>query len=54
MKRAPYLPYSPDLAPCDFYLFGYIKGRLADASFEEPDQPLQAIDAVFSPLKKPH
>jgi hypothetical protein len=40
MKRAPDPPYSPDLTPCDFYLFGYIKGRLADASFQEPDQLL--------------
>jgi histone-lysine N-methyltransferase SETMAR len=24
MKRAPHPAYSPDLAPCDFYLFGHI------------------------------
>ena len=23
-------PYSPDLAPCDFWLFDHIKGRLVD------------------------
>ena len=23
-------PYSPDLAPCDFWLFDYIKQRLSD------------------------
>jgi hypothetical protein len=51
MKRAPHPPYSPDLAPCDFYLFGDIKGRLAGASFEDPDQLLQATDAIFSQLK---
>jgi hypothetical protein len=52
MKRAPHPPYSPDLAPCDFYLFRHIKSRLAGASFEEPDQFLQATDAIFSPSKK--
>jgi hypothetical protein len=52
MKRAPHPPYSPDLAPCDFYLFGYIKGRLAGASFEEPHQLLQAIDATFQSIEK--
>jgi histone-lysine N-methyltransferase SETMAR len=54
IKRAPCLPYSPDLAPCDFYLFRYIKGRLVGASFDKPDHFLQVIDAIFSPLEKPH
>jgi hypothetical protein len=25
LKRAPHPPYSPDLAPFDFHLFGYVK-----------------------------
>jgi histone-lysine N-methyltransferase SETMAR len=53
MKRAPHRPYSPDMAPCDFQLFGYIKGTLAGTSFEEPDQLLQVTDAIFSLLKNP-
>jgi hypothetical protein len=48
MTRVSHPSYSPDLAPCDFYLAGYVKGRLASASFEEPDQLLQVIDAIFS------
>jgi histone-lysine N-methyltransferase SETMAR len=51
MKRASHPPYSPDLGPCDFYLFGLIKGALVGASFEEPDHLLQATDAIFGPLK---
>jgi hypothetical protein len=31
--------------------FGYIKGRLTGASFKEPDQLFQAIDAIFQPIK---
>jgi hypothetical protein len=31
--------------------FWYIKGRLAGASFEEPDQLLQAIDVIFQSLE---
>jgi hypothetical protein len=34
--------------------FGYIKGRIAGASFEDPDQPLHAIDAIFQSIKKPY
>jgi hypothetical protein len=32
-------------------LFGYIKGRFAGASFEEPDQLLRAIDAIFQSIE---
>jgi hypothetical protein len=28
LERMEHLPYSLDLAPCDFFLFGYIKGKL--------------------------
>jgi hypothetical protein len=52
MKRAPRPLYSPDVAPCDFYLFGYVKGMLAGVSVEEPDQLLQAIDAIFQSMEK--
>jgi hypothetical protein len=51
MKRPPHSPYSPDLAPCDFCLFGHIINRLAGTSFEEFDQLLRATAAIFSPLK---
>jgi histone-lysine N-methyltransferase SETMAR len=52
MKRAPHPPYSLDLTPCTFSLFGYVKSRLAGASFEQPDQLLQAIDAFFRSIEK--
>jgi hypothetical protein len=52
MKRALCPPYSPDLAPCTFYLFGYIKGRVASASFEDPDQLLQAIGVIYQSIEK--
>jgi hypothetical protein len=52
MKRGLHRPYSPDLAPGDFYLFGYIKVRLVGASFEEPDQLLHAIDAIVQSTEK--
>jgi histone-lysine N-methyltransferase SETMAR len=37
MNTAPHPPYSPGLAPSDFYLFGYVKGCLAGLSFESTD-----------------
>jgi hypothetical protein len=35
MKSVPHPPYSPDLAPLDFYLFGYVKRCFAGLSFED-------------------
>jgi hypothetical protein len=52
MKRAPHPPYLPDLALCDFYLSRCIKDTLAGASFEEPDQLFQVIDAIFQSIEK--
>jgi hypothetical protein len=34
LTRMSHPPYSPDLAPCDFFLFGYLKGKLAGQSFD--------------------
>jgi hypothetical protein len=54
MKSAPHppYPYSPDLAPSDFYLFGYVKKCLAGLSFEDADQLLAAVEGVLEGSKK--
>jgi hypothetical protein len=46
MKSVPHPPYSPDLAPSDFYLFEYVKRCLADLSFEEANQLLVAAEGI--------
>jgi histone-lysine N-methyltransferase SETMAR len=33
VKTLPHPPYSPDLAPCDFWLFKHIKGQLRGRIF---------------------
>jgi hypothetical protein len=52
MKSAPHPPYCPDLAPSDFYLFGYVKGCLAGLSFEDADQLLAAVEGVLEGIDK--
>jgi histone-lysine N-methyltransferase SETMAR len=42
----PHLPYSPDLAPSDFYLFGFLKDMLKGSVYDEPDELLGAIAAL--------
>jgi hypothetical protein len=36
LERMLHSPYSPDLAPCDFFLFGYLKQELVDRQYETP------------------
>jgi hypothetical protein len=52
VKLAPHPSYSPDLAPSDCFLFGYIKTKISDQEFVPPDGLLQAIREKFDRLSK--
>ena len=39
-------PYSPDIAPCDFFLFGYIKNKLKGNVFNTSNELKVAIEKV--------
>jgi hypothetical protein len=52
MESAPHPPYSPDLAPSDFYLFEYVKRCFAGLSFEDADQLLAAVEGVLEGIGK--
>jgi hypothetical protein len=52
MKSALHPPYSPDLAPSDFYLIGYVKRCFAGLSFEDVDQLLAAVEGVLEGIEK--
>jgi hypothetical protein len=43
----PQRPYSHDLAPCDFFLFGYLKPHLEGKHFTREDQVIAAVRDVF-------
>lgn len=47
IKLAPHPPYSPDLAPSDFYLFGALKSRLAGMTFNSRDEIVEWITDEF-------
>jgi hypothetical protein len=44
---APHPPYSPDLAPSNFFLFGYVKERLKGMVFPSYGELLDAIGEVI-------
>lgn len=46
----PHPPYSPDLAPSDFFLFGYMKEKLEGAKFDSADELIEAIYSIFEEI----
>ena len=46
-KRTPHPPYSPDLAPSDFFLFGYVKTKLMGHSFQTREELFEAIFEII-------
>jgi transposase len=51
MKRVPHLPYSPDLAPSDFYLFGHVKQLLRRYEFADREALLHVIENILKGIK---
>jgi hypothetical protein len=49
-KRTLHPPYSPDIAPSDFFLFGWVKGKLPRQSFVEMEDVFQAISEILRNL----
>jgi histone-lysine N-methyltransferase SETMAR len=43
LARASHLPFSPDLAPSDFYLFGKAKTAMMGTTFEDDNQLFQVV-----------
>ena len=47
IKTVCYPPYSPDLAPCDFWLFPKLKENLRDSRFETIEEMKEAVMRVM-------
>jgi hypothetical protein len=52
MKQVPHFPYSPDLGPSDFFLFGYVKGKLIGYRAETPSELLVRIRAILAEIPR--
>jgi len=48
----PNLPWSPDLAPCDFYLFLRLKDHLKDCHFKDSAKIRLALKIVYGGYQK--
>jgi histone-lysine N-methyltransferase SETMAR len=52
MQKAPHPAYSSDLAPSDFYLFGYVEPLLSGCQFADQDSLLQAVSDILVSIEK--
>ena len=52
IERMPHPPYSPDLSPCDFHLFGYMKSEFADAKFKSLSDIEERITAWINEISE--
>lgn len=50
---APQPPYSPDLSPCDFFLFGHIKGSLKGHVFHDEKELIVEIRKICNEISVP-
>jgi hypothetical protein len=47
LRIAPHPPYSPDLAPSDFFLFGHVKTALRGTVFDSVEGMLEAVTTIL-------
>ncbi len=47
MERGPHPPYSPDLAPCDFFLFPKLKSEMRGKRYANLPDLKRAVHSVF-------
>jgi hypothetical protein len=52
MKRTPHPLYSPDLAPSDFFLFGYVKRKSMGYRAESESELLVRIGVILAQIPR--
>jgi hypothetical protein len=50
IARVSHPPYSPELSPCDFWLFGILKQKMKERVFQSEKQMLAAITESWNEL----
>lgn len=45
-------PYSPDLAPCDFFVFPHVKKQLRGTRYDTPQDAVRAFTGVIEGIDK--
>jgi hypothetical protein len=45
--RVPHPPYTPDISPCDFWMFGDFKGKLKGRHLQDPEEILTTLQELW-------
>jgi hypothetical protein len=48
IERGPHPAYSPDISPCDFWLFGFLKEKLKEPERSTSDEIIETITAIWN------
>jgi hypothetical protein len=48
LKRTAYLPFNSDIAPSDFFFFGWLRNKLASRLITEIDEFSKIVEAILS------
>jgi hypothetical protein len=48
LQRLSHPVYSPDVSPCDFWLFGMLKGNMKDRAFQTIEEILEAVTLIWN------
>jgi hypothetical protein len=51
LKRVPHPHFSSDIAPSDFFLFGWLKDELSSRQVSEFNRLFEIVDEILSILK---
>jgi hypothetical protein len=52
LKRMPHPASSPDLSPCDFFLFGYLKDKLIHKAYRRPEELFNEVETIISDIPR--
>jgi hypothetical protein len=47
LERIEHPPYSQDLTPCDFFLFGSANGKLMEKQYETPEDVVSEVRNII-------
>jgi hypothetical protein len=48
IERAPHSAYSPDISPCDFWLFRFLKEKLEEQELSTSDEITEVIMTIWN------
>jgi hypothetical protein len=48
IERAPHPAYSPEISPCDFWGFGFLKEKLKEPELSTSDEIIEAITTIWN------